>query len=79
MGHKNHFVFIGDERIRQLYKSFVSQFIVMGKGSESVDLLQNSDLNFNDAQLRLNVQFLWRPRLDAFMIDDFQNWMVRLF
>ncbi|KAK0088556.1 hypothetical protein PV326_004800 [Microctonus aethiopoides] len=75
MGHKNHFVFIGDERIRQLYKSFVSQFIVMGKGSESVDLLQNSDLNFNDAQLRLNVQFLWRPRLDAFMIDDFQNWM----
>lgn len=77
MGHKNHFVFIGDARVRQLYKSFVSQFIVNGRASDLADLPQRSDLNFNDGQLRLNVLFLWRPRLDAFMINDFRRWMVK--
>lgn len=76
MGHHNHFVFTGDARIRQLYKSFISQFIVDGKASDLIDLPQNSDLNFNDAQLRLNVQFLQRPQLDNFMIDDLRSWMV---
>ncbi|XP_015108455.1 N-acetylneuraminate 9-O-acetyltransferase [Diachasma alloeum] len=76
MGHKNHFVFAGDERIRQLYKSFVLQFVVDGKGSDPSDYPPTSDLNFHDAQLRLNVQFLWRPRLDVSMITDFRNWMT---
>ncbi|OAD62072.1 CAS1 domain-containing protein 1 [Eufriesea mexicana] len=75
MGHHNHFVFIGDVRIRQLYKSFISQFIVDGKASDLTELPENSDLNFNDAQLRLNVQFLWRPQLDNSMIEDLRNWM----
>ncbi|XP_012341881.1 N-acetylneuraminate 9-O-acetyltransferase isoform X4 [Apis florea] len=75
MGHHNHFVFIGDARIRQLYKSFISQFIVDGKASDLTELPDNSDLNFNDAQLRLNVQFLWRPQLDNTMIEDLRNWM----
>lgn len=76
MGHKNHFVFAGDERIRQLYKSFVLQFIVDGKGSDPADF-PPTELNFHDAQLRLNVQFLWRPKLDISMITDFRDWMVR--
>ncbi|XP_031826197.1 N-acetylneuraminate (7)9-O-acetyltransferase isoform X2 [Nomia melanderi] len=75
MGHHNHFVFIGDARIRQLYKSFILQFIVDVKASDLTDLPQNSDLNFNDAQLRLNVQFLWRPRLDNSIIEDLRSWM----
>ena len=77
MGHRNHFVFSGDARMRQLYKSFVSQFVVDGKPSDLADLPTRSDLNFNDAQLRLHVQFLWRPRLAAPMIDDFRGWMVK--
>lgn len=76
MGHHNQFVFIGDARIRQLYKTFVSQFMVDGKTSDLVELPENSDLNFNDAQLRLNVQFLWRPQINAAMISNFRNWMV---
>lgn len=76
MGHRNHFVFTGDARIRQLYKSFISQFIVDGKTSDLTELLDNSDLHFNDAQLRLNVQFLWRPQLDNAMIEDLRSWMV---
>lgn len=79
MGHHNHFVFIGDARIRQLYKSFISQFIVDGKASDLTELPDNSDLNFNDAQLRLNVQFLWRPQLDNTMIEDLRNWMVNIY
>ncbi|XP_078042610.1 N-acetylneuraminate (7)9-O-acetyltransferase [Augochlora pura] len=75
MGHHNHFVFTGDARIRQLYKSFISQFIVDGKASDLTDLPPNSDLNFNDAQLRLNVQFLWRPKLDNSMIEDLRGWV----
>lgn len=78
MGHHNHFVFIGDVRIRQLYKSFISQFIVDGKASDLTELPDNSDLNFNDAQLRLNVQFLWRPQLDNTMIEDLRSWMVNI-
>lgn len=78
MGHHNHFVFIGDVRIRQLYKSFISQFIVDGKASDLTELPENSDLNFNDAQLRLNVQFLWRPQLDNTMIEDLRSWMVNI-
>lgn len=76
MGHHNHFVFIGDARIRQLYKSFVSQFMVDGKTSDLTELPENSDLGFNDGQLKLNVQFLWRPRLDNSMIADLRGWMV---
>lgn len=76
MGHYNHFVFIGDARVRQLYKSFVSQFIVDGKASDLTELPENSDLGFNDGQLKLNVQFLWRPRLDGSMIADLRGWMV---
>ncbi|XP_034943089.1 N-acetylneuraminate 9-O-acetyltransferase [Chelonus insularis] len=75
MGHKNHFVFTGDERVRQLYKSFISQFIIDGKGSDLSDFPKKSDLNFNDAKLRLDVHFLWRPQLNEFMIKDFRNWM----
>ncbi|XP_023288238.1 N-acetylneuraminate 9-O-acetyltransferase [Orussus abietinus] len=75
MGHHNHFVFSGDTRIRQLYKTFVSQFIVDGKASDLSNLPENSDLTFDDAQLRLKVQFLWRPTLDNSMIEDFRGWM----
>lgn len=77
MGHRNHFVFTGDARVRQLYKSFVSQFMVDGKASDFIsELPENSDLGFNDGQLKLNVQFLWRPRLDSSIIADLRGWMV---
>lgn len=76
MGHHNHFVFTGDTRIRQLYKSFVSQFVIDGKVSDLTELPENSDLGFNDGQLKLNVQFLWRPQLDNSMIADLRGWMV---
>ncbi|KAH0560977.1 N-acetylneuraminate 9-O-acetyltransferase [Cotesia glomerata] len=75
MSHKNHFVFVGDARIHQLYKSFISQFIVDGKGFDSTDVLQQSNSNFNDAKLKLQVQFLWRPQLNISMINDFRTWM----
>ncbi|XP_008560455.1 N-acetylneuraminate 9-O-acetyltransferase isoform X1 [Microplitis demolitor] len=75
MRHKNHFVFIGDARTRQLCKSFISQFTVDGKGLDSTDVLQAANLNFKDAKLKLEVQFLWRPQLNISMINDFQNWM----
>ncbi|XP_015524446.1 N-acetylneuraminate (7)9-O-acetyltransferase [Neodiprion pinetum] len=75
MGHRNHFVFTGDARVQQLYKSFVSQFSVDGKPADSAKLLENADLSFNDVQLKLNVQFLWRPRLDDTMSEDFRSWM----
>ncbi|KAI4477252.1 PREDICTED: CAS1 domain-containing protein 1 [Polistes canadensis] len=75
MKHHNHFVFTGDARIRQIYKSFVSQFVIDGKASDLTELPENSDLSFNDAQLKLQVQFLWRPKLDNTMIEDFRHWM----
>lgn len=78
MGHKNRFTFIGDARVRQLYKSFLSQFVIDGKGSDTIDITESSDLSFNDAQLKLHVEFLWRPTVNS-MVDDFRGWMASSF
>ncbi|KAF7995354.1 hypothetical protein HCN44_006461 [Aphidius gifuensis] len=76
MGHKNNFVFVGDTRIHQLYKSFVAQFTIDGKTySDPIDFSPKVDLNFNDIQLGLKVEFLWRPRVNDDMVNDFKKWM----
>lgn len=76
MGHHNHFVFIGDERIKQIYKSFVSQFMVNIRTSFLDELRETTDLIFDDAQLKLHVEFLWRPKMDNHMLEDFKHWMM---
>ena len=55
---RNRLAFVGDSRVRQLYAAFVTQF------GETVPPPQgekrHQDLSYEDAQLGLHVQFLWR-------------------
>ncbi|XP_067001977.1 N-acetylneuraminate 9-O-acetyltransferase [Anabrus simplex] len=75
-GQHNHFVFIGDSRIRQLYLAFLSH-LDPSKEEASPTLLpeqQHSNLDFEDAKLRLKVKFRWSPYVSKHMIDDFVKW-----
>ncbi|KAK4300437.1 hypothetical protein Pmani_027363 [Petrolisthes manimaculis] len=56
----NHFLFIGDSRIRQLYLALVNQLAVT---PPQFPEKAHQDLRYNDTNLRLNVEFLWRPSL----------------
>ncbi|XP_066590612.1 N-acetylneuraminate 9-O-acetyltransferase [Prorops nasuta] len=76
MGHRNHFIFIGDDRIKQLYKSLVSQFAIDGKSTEFAETPDNSNLIFNDVQLRLSIQYIQRKRTDNSMVQEFRKLMV---
>lgn len=75
LGSHNHFVFIGDSRIRQLYESFLSQLEVRGHMTQPKDH-PHTDLSFGDAQLRLRVQFIWSPVVSRHMVDKFNEWKV---
>ncbi|XP_069937480.1 N-acetylneuraminate (7)9-O-acetyltransferase-like, partial [Cherax quadricarinatus] len=57
----NHILFVGDSRIRQLYLALVKQIAVTHpKFSET----PHEDMRYNDTNLRLNIEFIWRPLMD---------------
>lgn len=76
-GGKNHIVFLGDSRMRQLYLAFVHQV------QPSSSLLEEDrkdtahhDLKFVDKDLKLTVEFLWRPVVDASMRAACAHWLT---
>ncbi|XP_059469024.1 N-acetylneuraminate 9-O-acetyltransferase [Neocloeon triangulifer] len=78
LGRHNHFVFVGDSRIRQLYEAFLKQ--LDSKTSSSLlyeakpESHAHTDLSFGDAQLRLKVQFIWSPVVNKHMSESFNDW-----
>ncbi|PSN53759.1 hypothetical protein C0J52_06243 [Blattella germanica] len=74
-GKHNHFVFIGDSRIRQLYLAFLHHLDPQEDTSTTVPVdHHHSVLSFGDSKLRLKVQFIWSPFVSKHMVEDFQNW-----
>ncbi|XP_071552262.1 N-acetylneuraminate (7)9-O-acetyltransferase [Panulirus ornatus] len=58
---ENHILFVGDSRIRQLYLAMVIKVAVTyPKFPES----PHEDMHYNDSNLHLNIEFLWRPLMD---------------
>ena len=72
LGQRNRVAFVGDSRVRQLYAAFVSQFGETVPPPEGEQ--RHSDLAYEDAQLGLHVQFLWRPMVDEKMRGDVIEW-----
>jgi hypothetical protein len=78
LGKHNHFVFIGDSRIRQLYTAFLNHLDPQEDTTATIPPDQHrSDLSFGDSKLCLRVQFIWSPYVSKHMVNDFQNWKVR--
>ncbi|GFG40632.1 hypothetical protein Cfor_06669 [Coptotermes formosanus] len=75
LGKHNHFVFIGDSRIRQLYTAFLNHLDPQEDTTATIPPDQHrSDLSFGDSKLCLRVQFIWSPYVSKHMVNDFQNW-----
>ncbi|XP_063235873.1 N-acetylneuraminate 9-O-acetyltransferase isoform X2 [Bacillus rossius redtenbacheri] len=74
-GQHNHFVFVGDSRVRQLYSAFLSN-VEPGDAQRPTASSQRGsrDLLFEDSQLMLRVEFLWRPTVSEQMAADFLRW-----
>lgn len=74
-GKNTHFVFIGDSRIRSLYKGFVGHLqqdeITTEKPEDD-----GHDLIHIDKTLKLTVEFKWFPYLSTSMIEQFRKWRI---
>lgn len=80
-GGQNHVVFMGDSRIRQLYWAFVRQVQQPpGAGQqqqeEEEEEAAHRDLHFEEKDLRLRVEFLWRPLVDGAMRAAGARWLA---
>lgn len=74
-GNENHFVFIGDVRIRNLYQSFVDHLQATGNTNKSVKALNsNADLEYTDHKLRLRVNYIHVEDVSKRMLDEFTHW-----
>lgn len=78
-GGRNHIVFLGDSRIRQLYFEYVQALSTnqynkhehhQGNASEAI----HHDLEHHDNNLNLKIQFLWRPMVNRSFVEEFRTW-----
>lgn len=86
-GNQNHFVFIGDTRLRDLYQGFVNYLRPQDeeedgevdgqdgkkKGDPDNGTRLNADLEYLDYKLRLRVNYVYAPELST-VIDRFGQW-----
>ncbi|XP_075532800.1 N-acetylneuraminate (7)9-O-acetyltransferase isoform X2 [Dermacentor variabilis] len=73
-GGKNHIVFVGDSRIRQLYWAFVQQ---VQPSPVSAPQQAHRDLRYEEKDLHLTVEFLWRPLMDGSLRSAGARWLQR--
>jgi len=74
-GGKNHIVFLGDSRIRQLYYEMVKHF---NPDDPLMDTKAHGHLKFSDEQLKLTVEFLWQPVVNSSMMEVYESWVKGL-
>lgn len=75
-GGKNHIVFAGDSRIRQLYWAFVQQ--VEPSPSPAPQEQAHRDLRYEEKDLHLTVEFLWHPLVDGSLRSAGARWLRRM-
>lgn len=71
-GGKNHIVFIGDSRIRQLYSAFTQ--LIFNAEDETLKSA-HFDMRKEGKELFLKVEFLWRPIINESMFEDYRKWL----
>lgn len=70
-GLQTHFVFIGDERIRQLYLGLAKH---LAQHEESTKYPIDQNLSHVDNNLNFKLDFYWSPVVSKDMMDIFLNW-----
>ena len=74
-GGRNHIVFMGDSRIRQLYYAFIKLVSTKEVSSSSSEAPPHHNLSFQEHDLNLDVQFLWYPVLDEAFFRQYESWL----
>ncbi|ESN92156.1 hypothetical protein HELRODRAFT_89851, partial [Helobdella robusta] len=70
-GGRNHFAFVGDSRIRQLYFEFIQHLT-----DKQVKMYKaHTDLKFSDKRSNILVEFFWNPYVDEYMRGKLNNWV----
>lgn len=72
-GGRNHYVFMGDSRIRQVYASMVS--LLSGKPYQAAT--PHKDDHYRDERLNLHLEFLWQPMVNESMVKVYKRWIER--
>ena len=79
-GKKNHLVYVGDERVRQLY-SATRRWLEAGQEPATVweesqrhTGQERSNLSWESGALNLKVEFLWAPMVDDTMTKVLSKW-----
>ncbi|XP_054167954.1 N-acetylneuraminate 9-O-acetyltransferase-like [Oppia nitens] len=73
-GGKNHIVFLGDSRIRQLYYAFIKT-CVPNENLINTAYPAHHDLEYKERDLKLDVRFLWHPVVNESMTKVFTQWL----
>uniref|UniRef100_T1INP0 Cas1p 10 TM acyl transferase domain-containing protein n=1 Tax=Strigamia maritima TaxID=126957 RepID=T1INP0_STRMM len=72
LGGRNHIVFVGDSRTRELYLTLVRHLNPNPKDNE---YNRHSNLKYTDDHLKLTVEFLWQPVVNQSMLDVCDSWL----
>ena len=79
-GKKNHLVYVGDERVRQLYSATRrwleagQEPATMWEESQRHNTHERSNLSWESGALNLRVEFLWAPFVDDTMTKALSKW-----
>ncbi|XP_052900970.1 N-acetylneuraminate 9-O-acetyltransferase [Anopheles moucheti] len=75
-GNQNHFVLIGDERLRSLSLEFIDYLrsSETENNSKQSSTKNTEDLQFTDYKLRLRVEYIYANEVSKSLIDEFIKW-----
>ncbi|XP_053658423.1 N-acetylneuraminate 9-O-acetyltransferase [Anopheles marshallii] len=75
-GNQNHFVLIGDERLRSLSLEFIDYLrsSETENNSKQSSTKNTEDLQFTDYKLRLRVEYIYANEVSKSLIDEFMKW-----
>ncbi|XP_049281782.1 N-acetylneuraminate 9-O-acetyltransferase [Anopheles funestus] len=75
-GNQNHFVLIGDERLRSLSLEFIDYLrsSETENNSKQSSTKNTEDLQFTDYKLRLRVEYIYANEISKSLIDEFIKW-----
>lgn len=74
-GGRNHIVFLGDSRIRQLYYAFIEQTSIKPLPELVKQQKAHQNLEYRDQELKLHTEFRWCPFVNETMSEAYRQWI----
>ena len=75
-GGRNHIVFLGDSRIRQLYYAFIEQTSIKPLPDNGEIDKVHHDLQYKDKELKMHIEFRWCPFVNDSMAKIYRDWIA---